>query len=230
MISIIRMNPYIGITHMSPKYETKKFKQGYSYVVGCDEVGRGCLAGPVVAAAVVLDFADHLPWFHKVRDSKTLPSKQREDLAELIKRDSCGYGIGEVSEKTIDRVNIHQATFLAMQAAVKNLLQKVSRESSPPEKLFVFVDGKYVIPKINFDQEAVIRGDGKVLSIAAASIIAKVHRDRLMEKFHLKYPEFDFKNNKGYPTAKHRSSILKHGLRSIHRLSFCDHLTLSSKI
>ncbi len=236
---------------MSPKYENQKFRQGYTYVIGCDEVGRGSLAGPVVAAAVILKPET---WNMKrgIRDSKLLLPKKREELSSTIKKHAW-WGIGVVDEKIIDGVNIHHATLLAMKRAAENLLASIPSESAlehhqPDESrnlsktqinrplhssdalvgrgggLFLFIDGKFTIPGVNLAQEAVVGGDNKILSVAAASIVAKVFRDDLMKKYHQQYPIYNFAQHKGYGTLFHRTMIIRHGLSDIHRLTFCSHL------
>lgn len=212
---------------MDSKYEYQKFKQGYNYIVGCDEVGRGCLAGPVVAAAVILDFRFNLPAgeagildFRGIKDSKLLSPKKREELSQVIKQSSVAWGIGLVEHSIIDEINIHHASLKAMRLAVDSLKMPI------PMGIFkdalLAIDGKFIIPNYPMEQEAVIDGDAKVLSIAAASIIAKVYRDNLMQAFDKQYPRYKFGQHKGYATAIHRRAIIDHGLTPIHRLSFCS--------
>lgn len=238
---------------MNFRYENKKYKQGFTYIIGCDEVGRGSLAGPVVAAAVVLPMtaADDKSKVESykviksvgIRDSKLLSPERRELLSAVIKNNCLAWGIGLVDEKTIDEINIHNATLLAMKRAVKSLLchcepgvhptgaailsrDKIASSSAKAltprnDKYFLAIDGKFVIPGLNLEQEAVIDGDNKILSIAAASIIAKVYRDDLMRKLHRKYPIYNFWQHKGYGTLLHRTMILQNGLSKVHRKSFC---------
>lgn len=203
---------------MHNRFEQQKLRQGFDAVIGCDEVGRGCLAGPVVASAVVLDMAKKQKWFKDVRDSKLLTPQKREELDVLIRENSLGYGVGVISPETIDEVNIHHATLLAMAQAVKQVLDKVSG------KYILAVDGRFTVPNISMYQEAIIDGDNKILSIAAASIVAKVYRDRYMVKQHAKFPEYRFANHKGYATVAHKKAINKHGLSPLHRLSFCANI------
>jgi len=194
--------------------EKKLLRQGYKLVAGLDEAGRGPLAGPVVAAAVNLKFEIfnlksilNNPIFKKIKDSKKLNAKQREEIYEtLIKHPGVRWGVGVVSEKVIDKINILEASKLAMQKAVKNL--------SPD---FLLIDGNFKLNKINILQKSVIKGDSKVFSIAAASIIAKVTRDRLMQKYHKKY---GFDCHKGYGTRAHFESLEKFGPCKIHRKTF----------
>lgn len=202
---------------MNAGYETKKLKMGFDFVIGCDEVGRGCLAGPVVAAAVVLDLSK-VKLLKGVDDSKVLSVQQRELFDEIIRGHCVSFGIGVVGEMVIDKINIHHASLLAMQKAVKSLSTIVASET---KKYHLAVDGKFLIPNLLTSQEAVVDGDAKILSIAAASIVAKVYRDDLMSKLHIKHPEYGFNAHKGYATFHHREMLRKHGLSPIHRLSFC---------
>lgn len=225
---------------MTSKYENQKYKQGYAHVLGCDEVGRGCLAGPVVAAAVFLrpqvtSYKLKVTKLIEIRDSKLLTADKREELSAIIKQNAM-WGIGAVDEKVIDKINIHHATLLAMRRAVEDLLQNVVQARGLPHsdkqaeglhysgKHFLFVDGKFTIPGIAIEQEAVVDGDNKILSVAAASIIAKVYRDNLMKDIHQKFPIYNFAQHKGYGTLFHRTMILQNGLSPIHRKSFCGHL------
>lgn len=206
---------------MNFAYEKIKISQGHTNIVGCDEVGRGSLAGPVVAAAIILNpKAIKTKWYSRVKDSKQLSAQMREELEPLIKTYSLAWAIGLVSPEKIDALNIHNASLLAMQKAVNGLLQKLPS----PIKSFVCVDGRFNIPNINLKQEAVIRGDDKILSIAAASIVAKVYRDTLMKRLDKKYPKYYFAQHKGYATKMHVSQIKTHGLSQVHRLSFCGNI------
>jgi ribonuclease HII len=188
------------------------FKKGYNLIVGIDEVGRGPLAGPVVAACVScshsLTIKEELSL---VRDSKKLSAKKREGLIEAIEANFNEIGIGICDHETIDRINILQASFLAMKKAITSLKEKPS---------FILVDGSFIIPNSSFKQKAIKGGDGKIFSIAAASIIAKVARDKIMEEMHAKYPEYGFDKHKGYGTKYHLEQIKKHGPCDIHRKSF----------
>lgn len=175
---------------------------------GCDEVGRGCLAGPVVAAAVILPFSYHNPW---INDSKKLGKTQREDLIGEIKSKSMAWAIAEASVEEIDQINILNASFLAMKRAVVKLEIK-------PEHLLI--DGNRWKSDLTFPFTCVIKGDGKFASIAAASILAKVYRDELMEKLALEHPHFSWERNAGYPTKAHRAGIEKFGSTIWHRKSF----------
>lgn len=191
--------------------------------IGVDEAGRGPLAGPVVAAAVIYkDRGFTVPSerekeFKLIRDSKKLSPKQREQAFELV-REFFHVGIGIIGPETIDRVNILQATFLAMKAALTELEKQLSSEER--QKLVILIDGNQIIPNLTGEQEAIVNGDGLVRSIAAASIMAKVTRDRMiMEADHL-YPGYGFAEHKGYGTAIHMAALRKLGPSPIHRMSF----------
>lgn len=175
---------------------------------GCDEVGRGCLAGPVVAAAVILP-ADYT--HSNLNDSKKLSSKQRYRLREDIYRDALYYAIAESSNEEIDRINVLQASFLAMHRALSKL-------SIRPE--FIIVDGHIFKPYEQIPYKCIVRGDSRYLSIAAASVLAKTHRDELMEKLSISHPEYGWDRNVGYPTKTHRIAIEQHGITHYHRKSF----------
>jgi len=183
------------------------FGQGYSVVAGADEAGRGPLAGPVVAACVVLPPDCD---YRQFRDSKKLSAGVRAALARNLTAIAAGIGIGIVSAAEIDRLNILQASLLAMKKAVEAL-------PSCPD--FLLVDGKFTVP-VMLPQKALVKGDSRSASIAAASIVAKVTRDRIMEQYHLEYPQYDFARHKGYPTAAHRRIIREIGPCPIHRQSF----------
>lgn len=186
--------------------ERKLIKKGYKMVVGLDEAGRGPLAGPVVASAVYIPLGIKID----VKDSKQLSSKKREEIYNiLVNHSNVRWGIGKVSEKVIDKINILEATKLAMKKAVKNL----------GGADFLLIDGNFSIDS-DIPQKSVIKGDQKVLSCAAASIIAKVYRDRIMIKYHKKYPQYAFNKHKGYGTSLHRELIKKHGFCNIHRKTF----------
>ncbi len=175
---------------------------------GCDEAGRGCLAGPVTAAAVILpkDFSNDL-----LNDSKKLNEKLRNELRLLIENEAIAWAVAFVDNHKIDEINILNASFLAMHKAIDMLKTK-------PELLLI--DGNRFKKYDGIEHHCIIKGDGKFQSIAAASILAKTHRDEFMHKIHKEHPEYDWKNNKGYPTKKHKISILKSGTTKYHRLSF----------
>lgn len=188
-------------------FEQRVHRQGFQRVAGIDEAGRGPLAGPVVAAAVILPAEVHLP---RVKDSKMLSATQREACHREIVSSAACIGIGCVDEAEIDRVNILKASFRAMLLAVKNL---------PVAPDFLLIDGPYRLP-IMIPQQGIPGGDRLSLSIAAASIVAKVHRDRIMEEYHQIYPEYGFDRHKGYATREHLQCLREHGACPIHRRSF----------
>ena len=175
---------------------------------GCDEAGRGCLAGPVVAAAVILDPKKRI---RGLDDSKKLTEKQREDLRPIIESKALAWAVGIVDHKKIDKINILNASFLAMHRALDGL-------SIRPEELLI--DGNRFNPYQTIPHHCMIKGDGRFLSIAAASILAKTHRDEIMAKLHLKHPEYTWDRNKGYPTVAHRNAIRSFGPTPFHRMSF----------
>lgn len=191
------------------KIERELLSKGYRYIVGVDEVGRGPLAGPVVCAAVVMPLDEEL-LIEGVDDSKKLSEKKRETLSKLIKERAIAYTIVEVSEKIIDEINILEATRLGMKQAVEGL-------SVTPD--VVLTDGNMTID-IPFKQHSVIGGDALSYSIGAASIIAKVHRDHMMDEYAKEYPAYAFEKNKGYGTAVHIQAIKEQGLCPIHRRTF----------
>ncbi len=186
----------------------KKSFSRQSIEAGCDEAGRGCLAGPVVAAAVILPKNIKIK---SLNDSKKLSQKQREELYPIIKQKALAFGIGVVSCNEIDDINILNASFLAMHRALDQLKIK-------PDLLLI--DGNRFNPYKNIKHECIIKGDGKFLSIAAASILAKVTRDEIMHTLHLEHPNYNWSKNKGYPTKAHRNAILKFGACVYHRKSF----------
>jgi ribonuclease HII len=188
-------------------YERRALIQGYHNIAGIDEAGRGPLAGPVVAAAVIMPPDYQHP---EINDSKKLSSKKREILYEVIQKDALSIGIGVSEVRVIDTINILQATLLAMKEAVLGI-------SLSPD--YLLIDG---LNRINLDlpQETIIRGDQKSISIAAASIIAKVSRDRLMDMYHRQFPMYNFLRNKGYGTREHLKAISQYGRCKLHRRSF----------
>lgn len=199
------------------KYETQKYTEGFLNVAGCDEVGMGPLAGPVVAATVILDpdsiFGERTKdkWWYRVRDSKTTSEKERTELVKFITDHCLSFAVGEVPHGTIDKINIRQASLLAMKNSVDALQVK-------PD--FLFIDGINQVKKLSVPQQAIIGGDALVLSIAAASIVAKVARDEILVKFDELYPQYGFVKHKGYGTKQHREAIAKFGLSPVHRRSF----------
>lgn len=189
-------------------YESALQVQGYRLIAGVDEVGRGPLAGPVVAAAVILPPEFELPGLN---DSKQLSAHKRNQLFPLIQERALDYSLGIVSAPVIDRINILQATYLAMWRALSGL-KAVD---------YALIDGNKLIPHWNASQQAVVKGDSKVLSIAAASVLAKVTRDKIMAGLDLYYPGYGLAKHMGYPTAEHRKQVLALGMSPQHRRSFC---------
>jgi ribonuclease HII len=198
-------------------YEKQKQLEGFMYVAGCDEVGIGPLAGPVVAACVVLDpksigeERSKDKWWYRVRDSKTTTEKERDELILFIQDHSLDFAVGVVERETIDRINIYHAGKLAMKKSVDSLKTKPS---------FLFVDGNHTLKNLEVEQEAVVGGDAKILSIASASIVAKVARDKILRMLHETYPEYGFDKHKGYGTKFHRDALVKYGITPAHRKSF----------
>lgn len=188
-------------------YENEAKSKGYNIICGVDEAGRGPLAGPVFAAAVILP-EGHI--IEGVNDSKKLSEKKRDALYDKIIDECVCYAVGIATEKEIDEINILQATFLAMKRAVEGLEIK-------PE--LALVDGNRV-PPLDMDVETIVKGDGKSASIAAASIIAKVSRDRYMLELAKQYPQYEFERHKGYPTKLHYEKIKEYGISDVHRISF----------
>lgn len=190
-------------------YESKLWNQGLRYITGVDEVGRGCFAGPVVAAAVILP--SNFNATDKINDSKKLSPKIRRELSKIIKEHAVAFSIAEVSVQIINNVGIGKAAQIAFFNAVKSL-------GKTPEHILIDAFAIEALPKHN--QTAIIHGDSLSISIAAASIIAKVYRDELMEQLHKQYEMYDFFTNKGYGTKKHRDAIRQYGLCDMHRTSF----------
>lgn len=188
-------------------FERDLWSHGSEFIAGVDEAGRGPLAGPVVAAAVIFYSDIQIPG---VNDSKKLSARRREALFDHISIAARAVGIGVCDEKEIDCMNILQATYLAMRRALQNARLPVQH---------VLVDG-FAIPDMTIPQTAIIKGDQKCFSIAAASIIAKVTRDRMMQEYDRQFPQYGFIHHKGYPTKKHIQAIRTHGLSPIHRTTF----------
>lgn len=175
---------------------------------GCDEAGRGCLAGPVFAAAVILPGGFRHPLLN---DSKLLSGNQRDQLREVIEKEAIAWSVAQAGPDEIDRVNILKASFLAMHRALAALRQT-------PE--FILVDGNRFIAFAAVPHLCVVKGDGKYAAIAAASVLAKTHRDACMLDLHKEFPHYDWQSNKGYPTAAHREAIRQHGISPHHRRTF----------
>ena len=180
----------------------------HDFECGTDEAGRGCLSGPVTAAAVILNknFKSKL-----ITDSKKLSINQREEAKKIILKNCIAYAIFSVSNQKIDEINILNASILAMQKSINKLNHKVD---------FIIVDGNKFKPVNNIEFKTIIKGDQKYLNIAAASILAKTYRDNYMEKIHKEYPEYNWGKNKGYPTKEHKLAIKKYGITKYHRKSF----------
>jgi len=194
------------------EFEHKALNRGYRQIAGIDEAGRGPLAGPVVSAAVILpeNFSGQ-----GITDSKKLSEKKRRTLFAYIKKHAICVATGIASHHEIDQINILQASLLSMKRSVENLSQ--APDFIIPD--FLLIDGKFTI-EMNIDQSAIVKGDSKSISIAAASIIAKVTRDAIMKKLHKKYPLYNFIQHKGYPTKAHKEAILKYGPCPVHRQTF----------
>lgn len=203
----------------SLKEEKSLWKKGYKFVAGLDEAGRGALAGPVVAAAVMVNSNSNLKFlFSTIKDSKKLSPKQREKFYAMISNSPCiQWAIGKVSEKMIDKINIKNASELAMEKALENLEKKIKKRID-----FLIIDGNQIKSKKlkAKKHKLIIKADEKILSCTLASIIAKVTRDKIMERYHLQYPKYQFQKHKGYPTLLHRQLIRKYGFCKIHRKTF----------
>ncbi len=204
----MRKNSAVLKSTATVNIETMLYEQGYTALCGVDEVGRGPLAGPVVAAAVVIPAGVTI---EGIDDSKKLSQIQREELFDEIINSDLFCAVGIIDNECIDRINILQAALMAMRKAVTDL-------KTTPE--VVLIDGNQVIPKLDLPQYAIVGGDGICQSIGAASIIAKVTRDRIMDKYSELYPSFSFSKHKGYPTPMHVEELRRHGPCIIHRRSF----------
>lgn len=206
---------------LSWKHERAHWKRGIYSIVGVDEAGRGPLAGPVVAGAVYFEF-DKCQNFPKslrdLNDSKQLTEEERERFFDLILKHCAAYGVGIIEATEIDRINILRATMKAMTLAVDEVAAKLAEVSSTPELLLV--DGNYFRTSLPYEYQTIIDGDAKSPLIAAASVIAKVTRDRLMKKMHELYPHYKFDTNKGYSTQEHIRLLKEHGPSPEHRRSF----------
>jgi len=212
----VRKNLCYNFSMLNLEKEKKLFAKGNFMVGGVDEAGRGSLAGPVVAACVScsakfkIDSKNHQ--LKNINDSKKISKKVREPLYEFIMAEKgFNVGIGIVGNRLIDKINIGQATLLAMKKAIRNIKTKLD---------FLLIDGNQLLPQLKIKQKAIIRGDEKIFLIAAASIIAKVTRDRMMVGYHHRYERFNFNKHKGYGTSEHRQLINIYGPCSLHRKSF----------
>lgn len=181
---------------------------GYQFEVGTDEAGRGCLSGPVVAAAVILPLDYHNKLLN---DSKQLSEAKRKKLRPIIEKDALAFGVSFINEKEVDQLNVLQASITGMHRAI-------SMMSITPE--YIIVDGNKFKPYKDVPFETIVKGDAKYLSIAAASVLAKTYRDDFMEKIHKEFPFYNWKNNKGYPTKEHRKAIQEYGITKYHRKTF----------
>ena len=224
------------------KTELELYNSGYCFVAGCDEVGVGPLAGPVVAAACILDPGaigkqrGKNKWYYRVRDSKTTDEKERARLLPEIMEHCIAFGIGKCSPEQIDSLNIHHATLLAMKIAFEDLAQKLAVVPKPAEvavkdSIYLILDGRFTIKDLqcdNFrlDQRAMINADQNVLSVSAASIIAKEHRDAILRKMDFEFPGYGFSRHKGYNTKEHKQAIQRLGITVHHRKSFLKNFNL----
>lgn len=192
--------------------ENAIWDMGYDYIAFCDEVGRGCLFGSVLAAAVIMPKGLTI---EGIRDSKKLSAKKREKLYEIIKDQCIGMGIGTVSAEIIDKINIKNATILAMQKAILSIKDKNENKITPD---YILIDAEKV--NLPIPQKSIIKGDDISHGIASASIVAKVLRDRLCQRWHMDYPDYDVKQNKGYGTKAHREALKEYGPSPMHRKTF----------
>ena len=205
---------------MNADYEHEIRAEGFNLIIGVDEAGRGPLAGPVVASAVALTSDE---FQSKIRDSKTLSARQREEAFYEI-YEKAYVGVGIVSESVIDRGNILEATFLAMTNAVENAIAQFAAVEDGgnafQQNVCLLIDGNLFRSDLPYAYRTIVQGDNIVLSIACASIIAKVTRDRILNVYDAIYPQYGFKRHKGYPTPQHKEAISAHGLSLIHRRSY----------
>jgi len=209
---VIASLPLDKLLHKTPDFDEENLlmTNGYGLIAGVDEVGRGPLAGPVMAAAVMLPLNTHFDWIGLVNDSKKLTERRREQLYDAIMADAIAVGVGSVSPSGIDIHGIGNASRMAMQQAIAQLRIQ-------PD--FVLIDA-VKLPSVKISQKSIIRGDGKCISIAAASIVAKVSRDHYMMGIDSVYCNYGFAQHKGYPTAKHMAALKRFGICPIHRKSF----------
>jgi len=198
----------LKVTHLGRVYEKQAYAAGYKFIAGVDEVGRGCLAGPVVAAACILDLSKPLP--KGLNDSKQLTKLQREKIAAKLKQRCVAYAVGQVEADEIDEINILQASIKAMHKAIEALV---------PAADFLLIDA-VKIKQSSLPQMSIIGGDGLSASIAAASVLAKTFRDALMRSYHEQFPHYGFSENVGYGTRSHWDGLQKHGPCVLHRRTF----------
>ena len=204
----VSLFPDLKVIRMGRVYEKQAHAAGYKFVAGVDEVGRGCLAGPVVAAACILDLTKPLP--KGLNDSKQLTKPQREEISEKLKQRCLAYAIGQVEADEIDAINILQASIKAMHKAV---------EALTPAADFLLIDAVRIKQSL-LPQLPIIHGDGLSASIAAASVLAKTYRDELMRRYHNEFPHYNFISNVGYGTRSHWDGLKKHGPCALHRRSY----------
>ncbi|MBF0467705.1 MAG: ribonuclease HII [Desulfamplus sp.] len=195
-------------------FEDRAASRGYNYIAGLDEAGRGPLAGPVVSAAVILPRSFSCPG---IADSKKLTPLKREKFYSVIMEEAVAAATAFAASEEIDVINILQASLLSMKRAVKKLSLSDGSQLIPD---YLLVDGIFTIESEGIDQEAIVHGDARSVSIAAASILAKVTRDRVMQQLHLEYPCYGFDRHKGYPTKAHKEAIVVHGPSPVHRKTF----------
>jgi ribonuclease HII len=189
------------------RFEKEAREGGYRLIAGVDEVGRGPLAGPVIAACVIWS---PLLYGLDIADSKTLSPKKRAEIVLALREREVVFGLGLADREEVDRFNVLQASLKAMAAAVGSLPQ-------PPD--FLLIDGPFIVPT-DIEQKSLIKGDQRSISVAAASVLAKVVRDELMDGYHRLFPEYNFASNKGYPTIEHKQALRQHGYSPFHRLTF----------
>lgn len=204
----VSLFPDLRITTIGIEFEEQARSEGFRYIAGVDEVGRGCLAGPVVAAACILDLTKELP--KGLDDSKKLTAKRRDEIAVQLKIDCVGFAVGQIEASEIDRVNILEATKMAMLAAIAKL---------DPAADFLLIDALH-LKQSKLPQKAITKGDSISASIAAASILAKTYRDDLMKAYDVEFPQYGFAGHKGYGAATHLAALREHGHCPLHRTSF----------
>ena len=208
------------------RFEKKAKRDGYQLIIGVDEAGRGPLAGPVVASAVALR---NYKFTSKIADSKKITARQREEAFHEI-FNKAFVGVGIMSEAVIDRVNILEATYLAMHNAVNQLIAQVphpqKEDGDFPEKVCLLIDGHRFKSDLPYFYQTVVKADESIMSVACASIVAKVIRDRILEIYDRIFPGYGFRKHKGYPTVQHKKAILKLGPSLIHRKSFHPHFEI----
>ena len=179
-----------------------------NFEAGTDEAGRGCLAGPVVAAAVILPKEFEHPFLN---DSKQVTEKKRQELRPFIEKQAVSFGVSFIDHNEVDKINVLKASITGMHRSIEQL---------KPQPDFIIVDGNKFLNYKNINHQTIVKGDAKYMSIAAASVLAKTYRDEYMEKIHLEYPMYNWKQNKGYPTKEHREALVKFGISPYHRKSF----------